>query len=194
MKRILLVLMLVSLALPSFALPIRYEVEGTYKNYRFSDNLLIPAKGTFSGWFEFDPDQSSFQIKEYGANYYTGGFTFNLNIGGIPLYSDFAEYFYDPSKPLTASNVSELQAWSVKFDPWSIDFDSPPESVFVFFNEDANYFNFYFNPAPCCIDRYYEISAKGHIKGTVVSEPSSAFLLLLPFSGLIARRLLKLSK
>lgn len=185
------VLLLLIVSLPSFAIPTRYIVEGNYINHEPSQHVSFPDAGEVTGWFDFDPDNSIISYSEEGNTFATGALTFNFYINGALLYSDYADYYYAQNTELTLGSIREIKGYHVQFSPWTSTPFINPEVLFFQYNQSTETISFQINPAPCCVDRYYDLSATAKITNspTLVSEPQLPALFVLAILILLAKRI-----
>lgn len=184
------VLLLLVVSLPSFAIPTRYIVEGDYKNYYPSDHVSFSETGMVKGWFDFDPEKSITSYSENGNTYAIGALTFNFYVGDCLLFSDYADYSYAEHEDLTLESIRDTKGYHVKFSPWTTPPDINPEVLFFQYNHSTESISFQINPAPCCVDRYYDLSATAKITSSyaLVPEPRLTILFVLAIFALITKR------
>lgn len=185
------VLLLLIVSLPSFAIPTRYVVEGNYINYEPSEHLSFPDTGEVTGWFDLDPDKSISSYSDEGNTFATGALTFNFYINGALLYSDYADYHYAQNEKPTLESIREVKGYHVQFSPWTSAPFINPEVLFFQYNQSTETISFQINPAPCCVDRYYDLSATAKITNSsaLVSESQLTVLFMLAILILLAKRI-----
>lgn len=195
MKKLVIIILLTFICTPAFAglIPLRYYVEGTYKNYQSPENLLIPTKGILTGWFEYNPYETTFwKNPQYdNPSDYSGGFLVNLYLDGIRLRASNFSFYYDPSKEYSPENFAYLDAYKMEFDPWSSAPHYTPEPMSFHYNPKSNRVFFSINSPPCCEDRYYNFAGEAKVTKSIamVSEPMTHFLMAFSFLFIGYRRL-----
>lgn len=184
------VLLLLVASLPSLAIPTRYVVEGNYINHMPSEHLSFDDIGEVAGWFDFDPANSISSYSDEGKTFAAGALTFNFFIGGARLFSDYADYHYPQHEEPTLESLYEIRGYYVQFLPWTSTPIVNPEVLFFRYDQSTETIAFQLNAVPCCVDRYYDLSATAKITNsyTLVPEPRSLSLFIIVALILLTKR------